>query len=339
MDPEPRIVDTLARPLGDLRISVMDRCNFRCPYCMPSERYPEGYQFLSRREQLTFDEIERIARLLVSRGVHKLRLTGGEPLLRPGLADLVRRLRAIDGVEDLAMTTNGMLLDRHAQALREAGLDRVTVSVDSFDAETFALMSGGRGSLATVLANIQLAREAGFEPIKVNTVLQRGLNDDGALDILEHFRGTGVIVRFIEYMDVGSINDWRREQVVTSAELIKRIEQRWPLRPLSPNYHGEVANRYAYADGQGEVGFVSSVSQPFCRACNRARLSSDGCLYTCLFATRGTDLKGPLRAGRSDAELAALIDSVWRRRADRYSELRGQARPEKRKIEMYYIGG
>ena len=338
--PAPR--DTLSRPMRDLRISVMDRCNFRCPYCMPRETFHEQYRFLGSHERLSFDELVRLARLFVQLGVRKLRLTGGEPLLRANLADLIGDLTAIAGVEDVALTTNGVLLARYAGELKAAGLKRVTVSLDSLDDAVFARMSGGFGGVAEVLEGIEHARRAELTPVKVNAVVQRGVNDHTALELLERFRGTGVIVRFIEYMDVGNRNHWRSELVVPSKELAERIGARWPLTALRPAYRGEVAERYAFADGQGEVGFISSVSQPFCGDCSRARLSSDGVLYTCLFATHGLSLRDALRGGASDDVLLELIRGLWLKRADRYSELRAslsaQAQ-EQRKVEMFYIGG
>jgi cyclic pyranopterin phosphate synthase len=338
--PAPR--DTLSRPMRDLRISVMDRCNFRCPYCMPRETFHEQYRFLGSHERLSFDEIVRLARLFVQLGVRKLRLTGGEPLLRANLADLIGDLTAIAGVEDVALTTNGVLLARYAGELKAAGLKRVTVSLDSLDDAVFARMSGGFGGVAEVLDGIEHARRAELTPVKVNAVVQRGVNDHTALELLERFRGTGVIVRFIEYMDVGNRNHWRSELVVPSKELAERIGARWPLTALRPAYRGEVAERYAFADGQGEVGFISSVSQPFCGECSRARLSSDGVLYTCLFATHGMSLRDALRGGASDDVLLELIRGVWLKRADRYSELRASLSAqsqEQRKVEMFYIGG
>ena len=334
--------DTLARPIRDLRISVMDRCNFRCPYCMPRETYHEKYRFLGSHERLSFDEIVRLARLFVQLGVRKLRLTGGEPLLRANLADLIGDLTAIPGVEDVALTTNGVLLAKCAAELKAAGLKRITVSLDSLDPEIFARLSGGFGGLEDVLDGIEHARRAGLEPIKINAVIQRGVNDHTALELVKHFRGTGVIVRFIEYMDVGNRNHWRQELVVPSKELVARISEHWPLRPLEREYRGEVAERYAFADGQGEVGFISSVTQPFCGDCSRARLSSDGVIYTCLFATHGTSLRDGLRGGASDDQLLDIIRNVWLSRTDRYSELRARLRssaPEQRKVEMFYIGG
>ncbi|HTY49552.1 MAG TPA: GTP 3',8-cyclase MoaA, partial [Steroidobacteraceae bacterium] len=337
----PRPRDALGRPLRDLRISVMDRCNFRCPYCMPREQYHESYRFLKSTERLSFEEILRLTRLFVRAGVRKLRLTGGEPLLRHNLPDLIGDLTSIPGVEDVALTTNGVLLARHAAELKAAGLNRITVSLDSLDPEVFARMSGGFGGLEDVLEGIEQARRAGLAPIKLNAVIQRGVNDHTVCDLAGHFRGTGVIVRFIEYMDVGNRNHWEAGRVVPSKELLERIGARWPLAPLERNYRGEVARRYAFTDGGGEVGFISSVTQPFCGDCSRARLSSDGSLYTCLFATHGSSLRDPLRAGASDEELSALIHRLWGARADRYSELRATQRPagDQHKVEMYYIGG
>ena len=333
--------DTLARPLHDLRISVIDRCNFRCPYCMPEEQFADDHVFLSKSERLRFEEIERIARAFAALGVRKLRLTGGEPLLRRDLATLVRMLSTIPGVEDLALTTNGVLLPRFAAALREAGLMRLTVSLDTLDADTFRKLSGGRGEVGEVLAGIAAAEEAGFERLKLNCVVMRGVNDEHAVDLLERFRGSGHIVRFIEFMDVGTLNQWRGQLVVPSAELIARIGARWPLRPLDPNYRGEVAERYGFIDGGGEIGFISSVSQPFCGDCSRARLSADGRMYTCLFAHEGFDLRVPLRDGASDDDLRGLIAGRWARRGDRYSEQRAElrSRSDGRKVEMFTIGG
>jgi GTP 3',8-cyclase len=335
---EPR--DVHARPMRDLRISVMDRCNFRCPYCMPKETFHDGYRFLKSAERLSFEEIVRLARLAVPLGVRKLRITGGEPLLRPNLIDLVGDLTSIPGIEDVALTTNGVLLAKYASELKAAGLSRVTVSLDSLDPAVFAKMSGGFGGVDEVLDGIDHARRAGLAPIKVNAVIQRGINDHTALGLVEHFRGTGVIVRFIEYMDVGNRNHWQAGLVVPSAELAAAIGARWPLHPQSKNYRGEVAERYAFEDGAGEIGFVSSVSQPFCGDCSRARLSSDGSLFTCLFANEGADLRGPMRAGASDGELGEMMHAIWTRRTDRYSELRAELRRRGgSKVEMYFIGG
>jgi cyclic pyranopterin phosphate synthase len=334
--------DSLDRPMHDLRISVMDRCNFRCPYCMPRERYHDNYRFLKTAERLSFDEIVRLARVFLRFGVSKLRLTGGEPLLRNGLADLVGELSTLPGIDDLALTTNGVLLAQHASELKANGLDRVTVSLDSLDERVFAQMSGGFGGLQQVLAGIEKSLEAGLAPVKVNAVVQRGVNDHTILDLLDRFRSTDVVVRLIEYMDVGNRNEWRPDQVVPSKELLARVQARWPVSPRASDYRGEVAERYVYDDGAGEIGFISSVSSPFCGNCSRARLSSDGMLYTCLFATQGTDLRAPLRAGASDDELAAIVRNVWTGRRDRYSEQRVELRLRGRaqgKVEMNYIGG
>ena len=337
----PAAQDTRGRPLADLRISVMDRCNFRCPYCMPRETYGDRYRFLASADRLSFDEIARLARLFARLGVRKLRLTGGEPLLRSDLADLIGELSVIEGIEDLALTTNGVLLAQHAAELAANGLHRVTVSLDTLDPETFRRMNGGFDGLDRVQDGIRAAREAGLAPIKINCVVQRGVNDGQVLDVARHFRGTGVTVRFIEYMDVGNRNDWDVTRVVSGRELLERIAAVYPLQPVTGAYRGEVAQRYAYADGMGEVGFVTSVTQPFCGDCTRARLSSDGVLYTCLFATEGLDLRARLRSDASDDELLALIRGRWEQRADRYSELRNAAAGDQpgRKIEMYYIGG
>jgi len=339
--PRTRLLrDTLQRPLHDLRLSVIDRCNFRCPYCMPHERFHAQYRFLKSTERLTFPELLRLTRLFVQLGVVKLRITGGEPLLRPDLADLIGDLTSLQGIEDIALTTNGVLLAQHAAALRAAGLQRVTVSLDSMDPATFARMSGGFDQLDEVLGGIAAARAAGLSPIKINAVVQKGINDHQILDLLQHFRGTGVVVRLIEYMDVGNRNDWAREQVVPSQLLLERIGEKWPVTALEPAYAGEVARRYRYDDGGGEIGFISSVTQPFCGDCSRARLSSDGVFYTCLFAAHGTDLRAPLRGGATDEELLSRIRVVWQQRADRYSELRESLRQRGvEHVEMNYVGG
>jgi cyclic pyranopterin phosphate synthase len=337
--PGADVRDTRGRALRDLRISVIDRCNFRCPYCMPADLYGEGHEFLPRSHWLTSGEIRRLAVLFQRLGVNKLRITGGEPLLRKDLDDIVSGLAALDGIDDIALTTNGTRLADRARELRQAGLRRITVSIDSIDPEVFKAMSGGRGDLDKVLAGIDVARAAGFEAIKVNATVLRGSNDKSVLDLVEHFRGSGVIVRFIEFMDVGTMNGWKADQVVSSRVLRDRINARWPIEPLERNYRGEVATRYAFADGAGEIGFISSVTEPFCGDCHRARISADGTLYTCLFANIGTDLRAPLRAGASDADLAALLQSVWRGRADRYSEIRGEAIGDADRVEMYRMGG
>ena len=332
--------DALGRTLADLRISVIDRCNFRCPYCMPEEAYPADHAFMRARDRLDFDEVERIARVFVSLGVRKLRLTGGEPLLRRDLAELVAKLAAIEGVEDLALTTNGALLPRLAQPLRDAGLRRVTLSMDSADPDVFRRMSGGRGELSQVEAAIEAAVAASFSPLKINCVVMRGVNDDGVLDLVERFRGTGHVVRFIEYMDVGTVNGWRGDRVVPGAELVSRIDARWPLEPL-PRSPASTARCWRFRDGGGEVGFINSVSEPFCGGCTRARLSADGKLYTCLFAHGGHDLRALLRAGESDQALRATVAGIWSHRGDRYSERRAELRAAGvlEHVEMYRIGG
>ena len=333
------VQDTRGRGLRDLRISVIDRCNFRCPYCMPAEVYGEGHRFLRRAEWLTAGEIRRLASVFQHLGVNKLRITGGEPLLRKDLDDIVAGLASLEGIEDIALTTNGSRLAERALELKAAGLKRITVSIDSVDADVFRAMSGGRGELDTALAGIDAARAAGFETIKANVTVLKGQNDGSVLDIVEHFRGTGVIVRFIEFMDVGTLNGWQPDQVVASRILRDRIHARWPIEPLERNYRGEVATRYGFVDGQGEIGFISSVTEPFCGDCHRARISADGTLYTCLFANNGADLRGPLRAGASDTDLVALLQNVWRGRADRYSEVRGETISERDRVEMYRMGG
>ncbi|HKY32114.1 MAG TPA: GTP 3',8-cyclase MoaA [Candidatus Polarisedimenticolia bacterium] len=340
------IRDSLARPLRDLRISVTDRCNFRCPYCMPAERYGASYTFLRRDEILTFEEIVRLARLFLRLGAEKIRLSGGEPLLREDLPVLVRSIAALPGVRDLAMTTNGQLLAPAARALKEAGLGRLTVSLDSLDPDVFRRLNGRDFGPERVLEGIAAAQGAGFGPLKINAVVVRGVNDASVVDLASRFRGTGHIVRFIEFMDVGNLNRWRMDQVVPAAEILDRIGSVFPLVPAQPSYPGEVARRYRYADGAGEIGIIASVTMPFCGGCTRARLSTDGRLFTCLFGTRGEDLKGPLRAGASDEELLGIARGVWSRRDDRYSEERSpDAKPASgpsggdRRIEMYQIGG
>ncbi|AKC88131.1 GTP 3',8-cyclase MoaA [Pseudoxanthomonas suwonensis] len=328
--------DRLGRPLRDLRLSVIDACNFRCGYCMPADRIPDDHG-LDSAARLDFDQIETLVRGFATLGMHKLRLTGGEPLLRRHLPELVARLARIPGIDDLALTTNGSLLAAQARALRQAGLHRITVSLDALDPQAFRAMSGGRGEVGAVLAGIAAAEAAGFGALKINCVVRRGANEDQVLPLLERFRGSGHVVRFIEYMDVGTCNGWRQDQVVASAELRDRIAARWPLRPLQSRYRGEVAERYAFADGGGEVGFVSSVSAPFCGDCHRARVSADGRLYTCLFAGEGHDLKPALAQGA--AALASRVSGLWARRGDRYSEIRGNPQAPRKHIEMYLIGG
>ena len=309
---------------------------------MPETQYHADYQFLKRQELLSHEEIQRIASVAVGLGVTKLRLTGGEPLLDKTIPDLIARLSKLSGVDDFALTTNGSLLAPIAQTLADAGLQRVTISLDSLDEETFRRMSGNRGDVTKVLQGIEAAEEAGLTPIKINVVVQRGVNDHQILDLLAHFRGSGHIVRLIEFMDVGNRNGWRLDQVVPSKEIYQQIHKRWPLRAIGRSYHGEVANRYGYLDGQGEIGFISYITEPFGGACNRARLSADGVLYTCLFATTGTSLREPLRNGADDAELADILSRIWLQRADRYSELRrpeADEQPLLNKVEMYRMGG
>jgi len=336
------VADALGRPLHDLRISLLDQCNFRCPYCMPEAEFHSEYEFLKKQQRLTYDEIIRVAEQACALGVSKIRLTGGEPLLDKNICELVERIAALSEVQDIALTTNGMLLSTYAQRLAAAGLHRVTISLDSIDADIFRAMSGGRGDLKKVLAGVAAAEDAGLGPIKINVVVQKGVNDHTVLDLLEHFRGTGHIVRLIEFMDVGNRNGWRMNQVVPSRELLLQVQNRWPVRAVDKNYPGEVARRYQFVDGEGEIGFISSVTEPFCGDCSRARLSADGMLYTCLFANQGTDLREPLRSGADDEELRDILSSIWLQRADRYSELRRPDLAEHhvlKKVEMYRMGG
>ncbi len=333
------VLDTLGRPLRDLRVSVTDRCNFRCVYCMPKEIFGPDHAFLPRAEILSFEEIARVVAATVGLGVRKVRLTGGEPLVRKNLPELVGMLAAIEGVEDLTLTTNASLLASKAEALAAAGLRRVTVSLDALDDETFMRMNDVGFPVSRVLDGIAAAREVGLGPIKVNTVVRRGLNEHAVTDLAEHFRGTDTTVRFIEYMDVGSSNGWRLDDVVPAAEVVEMINARWPLEPVEPGYRGEVARRYRYRDGAGEIGVISSVSQPFCGDCTRARLSADGQLYTCLFATAGHDLRALLRSDVTDADLADALRGVWTGRRDRYSELRTLETVDLPKVEMSFIGG
>ncbi len=336
------IKDKFGRPLRDLRISVTDRCNFRCTYCMPAEIFGESYKFLPKAEVLTFEEIARLAGIFVSLGVNKLRLTGGEPTLRQDLPGLVAMLAEIPGVDDLTLTTNGYLLAQMAQPLKDAGLQRITVSLDTLDDELFKKMNGRGFGAQRVLEGIAAAEAAGLAPIKINSVVQKGVNDHTLVDVARHFKGTGHIVRFIEYMDVGNLNGWKWDQVVPAAEIVRRIDAELPLEAMEPNYRGEVALRYRYRDGQGEMGVIASVTQPFCGGCTRARLSTDGQIFTCLFASKGVSLRDHLRAGASDDDLRDLLTGVWGQRVDRYSEERTEQAPDqnrRRKIEMYQIGG
>ena len=337
------VADTLGRPLRDLRISVTDRCNFRCTYCMPAELFGDRYQFLPKPEILTFEEIERLAGLFAQLGVEKLRITGGEPLLRHDLPRLIGRLVRIPGIQDLALTTNATLLPRMATELKAAGLRRVTVSLDSLDEAVFLKMNGERLSVERVLEGIEAAERAGFEAIKINAVVQKGVNDHTIVDLARHFRGSGHVVRFIEFMDVGTRNGWDLSQVLSAREIVECIDAEFPLEAAEAQYRGEVAKRWRYRDGGGEIGVIASVTQPFCRDCTRARLTTDGQLVTCLFAASGVDLRAPLRAGENDAELLSRLERVWRTRGDRYSEERssiaGREVGETERIEMYQIGG
>ncbi|HEX5939066.1 MAG TPA: GTP 3',8-cyclase MoaA [Dehalococcoidia bacterium] len=335
----PTIKDRFGRPLRDLRVSVTDRCNFRCTYCMPKEVFGKDFQFLRRDEILTFEEIARLARVFVEHGVEKIRLTGGEPLVRKHLADLVAMLRPIDGLRVLTLTTTGSLLADQAQDLKAAGLDRVTVSLDSLDDAVFRRMNDVDFPVSRVLEGIDAAQRAGLGPIKINMVVQRGINEHTVVDFARYFKGSGHIVRFIEYMDVGNTNGWRMEDVVSGREIVDMIDREMPLVATDPNYRGEVAERWRYGDGEGEIGVITSVTQPFCQDCTRARLSAEGQLYTCLFATHGTDFRTPLRSGSSDTQISDLLHSVWGVRDDRYSEIRTSFTRPLQKIEMSRIGG
>ncbi len=332
------LTDSRGRVMQDLRISVTDRCNFRCTYCMPKSAFGEGHAFLPRQELLSFEEITRVARLFVERGVKKIRLTGGEPLLRHSVERLVEMLAALPGV-DLTLTTNGALLKKKAQSLKDAGLKRVTVSLDSLDDPTFRAMNDVDFPVAKVLEGIETAAAVGLGHVKINMVVKRGTNDQGVIDMARHFKGSGHIVRFIEYMDVGTRNGWKLDEVLASSELVQRIHAEFPLEAINPNYPGEVAERWRYRDGTGEIGVISSVSQAFCATCSRVRLSTDGKLYTCLFAQEGHDLRGLLRNGAPDEALDRAIAQVWHGRQDRYSEIRTAHTPGLKKIEMSYIGG
>ena len=336
-------LDRLGRALRDLRISITDRCNFRCPYCMPSEVFGRDYQFLPRDEILRYEEIQRLARVFVGLGVRKLRITGGEPTVRRGLPDLVAMLadlRTDDGEPvDLALTTNGSALRALARPLADAGLRRITVSLDSLDDEVFRRMNGVDFPVTRVLGGIEAAVEAGFAPIKINVVLRRGENEEAVIPLARWARDAGHVLRFIEYMDVGTTNGWRLDEVVPAAEVVDRISQEWPLEPAIAGYRGEVAERWRYLDGRGEIGVIASVTKPFCGDCTRARMSAEGKLYTCLFSAIGHDLRDPLRSGDSDAELAARITTIWAGRDDRYSERRAAATEHLPKIEMFALGG
>lgn len=332
------VTDRFQRPLRDLRISVTDRCNFRCAYCMPEEVFGERYEFLKREKLLTFEEIARVTRLIVQLGAVKLRLTGGEPLMRQQVDKLIGQLAVIDGVEDIAMTTNAYFLPEKAQILRDAGLHRLTVSLDSLDNDVFRAMNGHKADVDSVLRGIEAGVAAGFAPIKINAVVQRGVNDHTIVDLARYAKENGHILRFIEYMDVGTLNGWRMDHVVTAKEIVQRIHAEMPLEPIERSYGSETALRFRYKDG-GELGVIASVTRPFCGDCSRLRLSPEGQLYTCLFATHGTDLRTPMRDGATDAELSSIVAGMWEERDDRYSEVRGKQGQTPEKIQMYYIGG
>jgi len=335
--------DTLDRPIRDLRVSVTDRCNFRCIYCMPREIFGPGYQFVPRNDLLKLEEIARITRLFAGHGVCKVRITGGEPMIRRNLERLIEMLRDIDGITDISMTTNASMLTlKRAQSLRAAGLSRINISLDAIDEQTFQRINDADFPVAKVLEGIDNAHAAGFDAVKVNAVIRRGYNEHSILPLAQHFHGTGTVLRFIEFMDVGTTNKWNLEEVIPAAELVEIIDKEMPIESLQPNYSGEVAKRWRYSDGGGEVGFITSVTQSFCGDCSRARLSAVGKVYTCLFAATGQDLRGMLRAGASDEELSRLIGRIWSQREDRYSELRGQipvTAETPPRVEMSHIGG
>jgi GTP 3',8-cyclase len=337
------LTDKFERPLRDLRISVTDRCNFRCTYCMPAAIFGEKYQFLPKPHLLTFEEIARLTQIIVRLGAVKIRLTGGEPLVRQDVAQLVAMLNDIDGVDDMAMTTNAYLLPKKVDALKEAGLNRLTISLDSIDDAVFQHMNGGRATVAQVLEGIKAAEVAGYSAIKINTVVQKGVNDHTLVELARYFKDKGHIVRFIEYMDVGNKNGWKMDEVVSAKQIVHMIDAEMPLEPIEQNYYGEVAQRYRYKDGSGEIGLIHSVTQPFCGSCTRMRLSPEGQIFTCLFGTKGTDLRDPMRAGATDDEIGQIIRNTWRHRNDRYSEIRTsltqEDRDKRKKVEMYHIGG
>lgn len=336
------LTDTLQRPLQDLRISVIDQCNLRCNYCMPAEHCGETYSFLNKEDRLNFDEIVRLARILVKQGVSKIRITGGEPLLRENIAELIGKINAITGVQDLALTTNGVLLPRFARMLRSAGLKRLTVSLDTLDDKIFRALNGNRAGVSQVIDGIRAGEAAGFTSIKINVVVKKGVNDHCLLDLVKYFKDTNHIVRFIEYMDAGNRNDWQKNLVVPSAQILNLIQEHFSVKNIQSNYYGEVADRYRLENHGGEIGFISSVSQPFCQDCTRLRLSPDGKLYTCLFAGEGTDLRALLRNGASDEKISLMAENLWRNRTDRYSQERfkaGSSQKTSKRIEMYQIGG
>ncbi len=333
------LLDARSRPLHDLRISVTDRCNFRCVYCMPKEVFGADYQFLDRAALLSYEEIARLGRIFVALGTRKIRITGGEPLVRRDLHELIARLAPIEGLQDLTLTTNGSLLRSQARGLKDAGLQRITVSLDSIDDTVFKSMNDVGVPVETILEGIAAAQRAGLSPIKVNAVVKRGVNDHTIVDLARHFQGTGHILRFIEFMDVGATNGWRMDDVVPAAEIVARIDAELPIEPVEPNYRGEVARRWRYRDGSGEIGVIASVTQPFCGDCSRIRLSPEGELYTCLFASRGFDLRDLLRNGASDEQISARIAALWAVRDDRYSEIRSSETTGLDRVEMSHIGG
>lgn len=332
------VTDKLNRPIKDLRISVMDTCNYRCPYCMPEDKFDDDYQFLKSHERLNFDEIYRTVKVFAQFGVNKIRLTGGEPLLRKKLPDLIRQLKSIDGIKDIALTTNGQLLEKQLPQLIEAGLDRVNISLDTIDKDLYYKMSGNKGQLKVVLDAIEFARKSALKSVKLNCVVQIGVNDNQILPLLKKYQNTDVVVRFIEFMDVGTKNGWQQNSVLHFKDILQHIEEKWQVEPIDPNYTGEVATRYKYKEHRGEIGFITSISKPFCRDCSRARLSADGKLYTCLFANKAYDLRNLLR-NNSDEKLKDYIQNIWQNRDDRYSEIRHQVKDKRDKIEMYVIGG
>ncbi|MBL4773132.1 MAG: GTP 3',8-cyclase MoaA [Alcanivoracaceae bacterium] len=332
------ITDKLDRPIKDLRISVMDTCNYRCPYCMPADKFTDDYQFLKPSERLSFEEIYRIVKVFAGFGVNKIRLTGGEPLLRKNLPQLVAQLKTIKGIKDIALTTNGQLLQKQLPQLIEAGLDRVNISLDTIDKDLYYKMSGNKGHLKVVLDAIEFAQNTNLKSIKLNSVVQIGVNDNHIIPLLEKYQNTNVVVRFIEFMDVGTKNGWQQKSVLHFKDILQQIKNKWAIEPINPNYKGEVAARYKYKEHSGEIGFITSISKPFCRDCSRARLSADGKLYTCLFASKAYDLKKYLR-NEDDQFLQQYIQNVWQNREDRYSEIRHEIKDNKNRIEMYVIGG
>ena len=335
------IRDKLGRPLKDLRVSVMDRCNFRCIYCMPEEKFHSGFNFLKSTERLSFEEIFRVTKIFSDLGISKVRITGGEPLLRVNLSELIGDLSTLDKIEDIALTTNGVLLKKYSEELKACGLNRITVSLDSIDPAQFMQMTGGRGNLETVLEGINAALSVGFKKVKINAVIKRGTNDDQVIEMVDYFKDQSVIIRFIEYMDVGNLNQWKLKETVGSEEIIKKLSEQWTLEPLDKNYEGETAERFRIKGSETEIGLISSVTKPFCGSCSRARLSSDGKLYNCLFASEGKDIRSWVRGGKSDEFIRDEIVSIWKGRKDRYSELRYNKKSDKtnEKVEMYYIGG